>query len=603
MATEHTAVGTVEEQDLDHSKDAATSPGPKRSKPTWRTRPKRASWPIVLSIATLLVMVIVPLAFLTVMSFREGSPALMGDWTLENYRSAISSRTAIALRNTVVVSAVSTAISLIFAILLAWLVERTNLPFRNLAWSILLLPVAVPSILFVLSWTVLLSPNAGLLNVALRDWVPFLNGTSGPINIYGMGGVIFLDSMRGVTTIFLMLVASFRMFDPSMEEASRASGASTFATLKNVTLPAITPAIVGAGIYSFISSMDNFEAALAVGLPGGVFLLTTLIYFSVQLRMPIDWGLGAVYSVGFMIIMVLLVLLYRRIVRHTERFATVTGKGYRPARIDLGRWRWPAFSLVAIFGMITIVLPMLTMAWLSLRPMRAPIRLGTGEELSLATYQNLWDRGLFQDIAWNTVLMTVGTATLTMILCFVVSWVIVRSRGRLSGFVDGLTFLPYAFPGIAIAIAFVVIFLTPPLNSTAIYGSVVILVLALTTQYIAFGTRLMNGAVIAIEAELEEAGRVSGAKQMANMMLITMPLLLPAFIAGWVWVAANAARSFSVPVILAGGSNEVFASAIWNMWQRGFYPRAAAYGTVLVLVLLPFSILMRRLLTRVSHNG
>lgn len=566
-------------------------------------RRRGVSWPAALAVTILLAMVIVPLAFLIVMSMRQGSPANMGAWTLDHYQTALSTRTWDALRNTLIVAATSTAISMFFAILLAWLIERTNLPMRNLAWSILLLPVAVPSILFVLSWTVLLAPTSGLINVALRDLLPFVGGDTGPFNIYGLGGLIYLDSVRGITTIFLMLVAAFRMFDPAMEEAARVSGASTLATLRRVTIPAITPAIVAAAMYSFISSMDNFEAALAAGLPGGVFLITTLIYFSVQMRVPINWGLGAVYSIGFMALMIVLVLMYRRLVRQTARFATITGKGYRPARIDLGTWRWPAFGLVALFGLLTVVLPMATMAWLSMRPMRAPIRLGTGEPLSLETYRYLWDRGLFQGAAWNTAFMTIMTATVTMLLCFVVSWVIVRNQGRMSGFVDGLTFMPYAFPGIAIAIAFVVLFLSPPLNATRLYGTVWILILALSTQYIAFGTRLMNGAVIAINAELEEAGRVSGARQLAVMARITMPLLLPAFVAGWVWVAANAARSFSIPVILAGGRNAVFASEIWDMWDSGFYPRAAAYGTVLVIVLIPLAIAMRRLMSRLSDNG
>ena len=561
------------------------------------------SWPTMLATTALLLMVTVPLAFLILQSFREGPPALPEGWTLDNYREAASSRLWEALGNTLLVAVVGTSFSMFFAILFAWLIERTNLPLRNVAWAIMLLPVAIPSILFVLSWTVLLQPRAGLINVVLRDVLPFLGAETGPINIYGLGGVIFLDSIRGVTTVFLMLVAAFRMFDPALEEAARVGGLNVLQILRRVTIPAILPAIAAAGMYSFISSLDQFEAALAVGLPGGEFLLTTLIFFAVQMRVPINYGLGAVYSIGFMLVMLLMLVTYRRIVRQTARFATVTGKGYRPARIDLGKWRWPAFALVALFGLFTIVLPIWTMVWLSLRPIFSRIALGTGQALTLDNYRELWESGAIQRLGVNTITMTVATATLTMVLCFVVSWVIVRGRNRrMSGFVDALTFMPYAFPGITIALAFVVIFLSWPLRTTGIYGTITIVVLALVAQYVAFGTRLMNGAVTQIKVELEEACRIGGARQMATMLRITLPLLAPAVVAGWVWVAANAMRTFSVPAILASRNNAVFASEIWELWETGQFPLAAACGTVLVVILLPVTVLMRRMLTRISPN-
>lgn len=560
------------------------------------------NWPFVLAVTILLLLVMVPLIFLLISSFRTGTPGNLGDWTLNNYMRALETpETLRALGNTIFVAAISTAISLVLAITFAWLIERTDMPFRNLSWAILLLPIAVPSILFVLSWTVLLSPRAGLLNVALRDVLPFLfEGRSGPFQLYSLGGIIFLDSIRGVTTIFLMLVAAFRLFDPSLEEAAKVGGANVLQTLFRVTLPVLTPAILAAGMYSFISSMDQFEAALAVGLPGGIYLLSTLVFFTVSLRIPVDYGLGAVYSVLFMLIMILLVWAYRRIIRHSEQYATVSGKGYRPQRIQLGKWRYPAFGLVALFGCFTVFLPIIVMAWLSFRPLYAPIMLNSDVALSFDNYANLFKGRELWRVTWNTVSMTLATATVTMALAFLISWCIVRGSVRGRGLLDGLTFLPYAFPGITVAIAMIFVFLNPPLNMLPVYGTVVVLVVALTTQYIAFGTRLMNGAIIQVKAELEDAGSVGGAKPVGVLRRITLPLLIPAVVAGWIWVAANSMRAFSVPVILASRNNEVFASQIWSLWQIGRFSEAAAYGTMLVIVLLPMTLLLRRLMARIG---
>jgi iron(III) transport system permease protein len=566
----------------------------------------RANWAVVLAVLVLVLFVVVPLALLLITSFKEGTPGRLGEWTLDNYQDSVSSSLVFeAFRNTIGVATVATIISLLLAGFFAWLVERSDMPFRNLAFTILLLPIAVPSILFVLAWTVLLAPRTGLINVPLRDVLQFLGVdlAEGPFNIYSLGGVIFLDSLRGVTTIFLMLVAAFRLFDSTLEEAAKVSGAGTFHTLRRITIPLLAPAILAAAMYSFISSLDQFEAALAAGLPGQIFLLPTLIFFTVQLRSPADYGLSAVYSVYFMLLMILLLFVYRRIVSKSERFVTVTGKAYRPEPVPLGKWRYPAFAAVALFGVATVLLPAAVLAWLSLLPPNTALTLGNGAPLSLDIYANIFTNPRTITIAWNTLVMLAVTATITMGIAFLVSWAIVRGKGRARGLLDGLSFLPYAFPGVTVAIALIFVFLNPPGNYFRIYGSISILVLGLTVIYIAFATRLMNGAIAQIGKELEEAGRTSGATQLAVMRRITLPLLTPAFIAGWIWVASHAMRSFSVPLVLSSQRNQVIAPEIWRVWQRGYLSEAAAYGVILMIILIPITVWMRRLMGSLEVGG
>jgi iron(III) transport system permease protein len=566
----------------------------------------RGNWAVVLAVLVLVVFVVVPLALLLITSFREGTPGRLGEWTLSNYSDAFTTSLVFeAFRNTIGVATVATVFSLLAAGFFAWLVERSDMPFRNFAFTILLLPIAVPSILFVLAWTVLLAPRMGMMNLPLRDLLQALGLqlTEGPFNIYSLGGVIFLDSLRGVTTIFLMLVAAFRLFDSTLEEAAKVSGAGTFETLRRITIPLLAPAILAAAMYSFISSLDQFEAALAAGLPGQVFLLPTLIFFTVQLRSPADYGLSAVYSVFFMLLMLLLLIVYRRIVSKSERFVTVTGKAYRPEPVPLGRWRYPAFAAVALFGVATVLLPAGILAWLSLLPPNTAPVLGTEAELSLDIYAHIFSNPRVLTIASNTLIMLAATATITMAIAFLVSWAIVRGRGRARGLLDGLSFLPYAFPGVTVAISLIFVFLNPPGNYFRIYGSLSILVLGLTIIYIAFATRLMNGAIAQIGKELEEAGRTSGATQLAVMRRITLPLLMPAFIAGWIWVASHAMRSFSIPLVLSSQKNAVIAPEIWRVWQRGYLSEAAAYGVILMIILIPITVWMRHLMGSLEVGG
>jgi iron(III) transport system permease protein len=229
--------------------------------------------------------------------------------------------------------------------------------------------------------------------------------------------------------------------------------------------------------------------------------------------------------------------------------------------------------------------------------------LGTQARLSFDIYAAIFSNPRVITIAWNTFVMLAATATITMAIAFLVSWAIVRGKGRARGLLDGLSFLPYAFPGVTVAISLIFVFLNPPGNYFRIYGTLSILVLGLTVIYIAFSTRLMNGAIAQVGKELEEAGRTSGATQLAVMWRITLPLLMPAFIAGWIWVASHAMRSFSIPLVLSSQRNAVIAPEIWRVWQRGYLSEAAAYGVILMIILIPITVWMRRLMGSLEIGG
>lgn len=564
----------------------------------------RANALYIVVIALVLFLVIVPISRLIISSFQLGHPAFPDGWSALNYEAAFTTEDFYTtLARTFWIAGAGTAISISLAVLLAWLVERTDMPFRNLAWVIILVPMAIPAILFAMGWNLLLAPKSGAINVFLRDFFSIfgLSADEGPINVYSVGGLIFLDAIRGVTTIFLMVVGSFRMMDPTLEEAARVSKASRMVTFFKVTLPAMSPAILAAGMYSFILSMESFEAALAVGLPGGVFVLSTLIYFTTRIQPPPDYGLGAVFGVIFMLIMLVLLIFYRRAVSHSERFSTITGKGFRPRVISIGKWRWPAFCLFVVYFVIAVLLPFAILLWTSLMP---SYRVPSFEVLNLLTFKHFIT--VFNDpqvykVVWNTLLLMLITATATMLLAFFVSWMIVRGRGFGKGALDLLVFIPLAVPGIVIAMALLLAYLTPPLSYTGIYGTIWILVIGLAVSYLPFCTRLMNGAIVQIHKDLEQAARVSGVKLLRTLLFITLPLLLPAFVAGWIWVAVHALRSFAIPLMLAGRKNQVFAVLLWEYWEKSI-PVACAMGVLLIIALIPLTLLLRKFISQLSRQ-
>jgi iron(III) transport system permease protein len=553
-------------------------------------------------IAILLWLIVIPLGQMMVSSFRTGHPIAPGPFTFKNYLAAyLNPLTYRMIFNTVLFAGAGTAITVAIAVLFAWLIERTDMPQRDLCWSLLLVPMAMPGLLFSMAYVFLLSPKSGIINVFLRGALGTLGIelSEGPVNIYSLGGMIFLDGIRGVTTVFLLVAGAFRMMDPQLEEASWVTGARNWTTLRRVTLPVLLPALLAAVIYEFSSSMESFEAPLVVGLPGGVYVYSTMIYISTREPLP-NYGLGATFACSYVLMGAALAYFYQRaILRQSERFATVTGKGYRPRVISLGRWRYPALGCFLLYFFLSVLLPLGVLVWTSLLPSYRPPSMEALSRVSSNNYRLILTEPNVLRTAWNTLVVTTVTATATVAIAFSVSWLVVRTKMRGRFALDGLTFASHAVPGVVVALSFILLYLQPPFRSLGLYGTLWIVSMALITQYIAFASRTTNAAITQIHKELEEAGEVSGAGRLRIMWQITCPLIGPALVAAWIWVAVHAVRAFSIPLFLASRENRTLAVMLWHFWdEEGNQPAAAALGVLFILFLTVVTFAGRALITR-----
>ncbi|MBI2988155.1 MAG: iron ABC transporter permease [Deltaproteobacteria bacterium] len=559
----------------------------------------------LLSVGFALWLILAPLILLLIFSFRQGNPWQPGSFTLQHYIDAYSSPQAYTMfLNTVVLALASTFLSLSIAVFFAFLTERTDMPFRNVAWGLMLVPMAVPGLLFGVSWTFLLSPKVGLVNVWLRSFLSLFGiaMSEGPLNIFSLWGMVFLEGIRGVTTIFLMIAGAFRAMDPSMEEAARVSGASSRATFFRVSIPLLTPPLFAAGIYSFMSSLESLEIPMIIGFPAGIYVFPTYIFFSVQRFAPPRYGISAALGATYLVVSVILVYWYQRVARETNRFATITGKGYRPRLVHLGKWRYPAFCAFLLYFVLTIALPTFILLWRSLVRFYVIPSWAALAQVSLKQYWDVLNEERVLLALINTVIIGIATATLTMLLSLIVAWVIVRGKSRGRSLLDGLTFLPHSIPGVVIALALIILYLQPPLSYLPIYGTIWFIVLGLAASYIAFGSRTMNGALIQIHRELEEAGQVSGVQWGTILRRIIFPLLLPAFVSGWIWVASHSLRSFSIPLMLGTRTSKVLSVIMWDLWEQGRAGPTAALGVMLIIALAFFTVTGRWLVSLLSRQ-
>jgi iron(III) transport system permease protein len=341
------------------------------------------------------------------------------------------------------------------------------------------------------------------------------------------------------------------------------------------------PGILAAFVYSLTSSLETFEVPAIMGLPGNIYLLSTKIYL---LNKTDDGAIASSIGVVFILLAVVFVAMYSRLTRRIERYSTVTGKAYRPRVMRIGTFRYVATALVWLYLAVVVLAPFLVMLWASIQPYYAvpsPQALG---RITLDAYAFVFTQPSAATALINTLLLAIAAPTITMLLCTLVSWYVVRSRMRGKRLLDVLAFLPNSIPSIMIALALVYLFLTVPWRLVPIYGTVWIITLAVVTRYLAFGSRTMHGAVLQLHHDLEEAAQVGGVSWGNAMRYIVLPLLFPSIVSGWVFVALHAVRETTMALMLYSPSSRVISLLMWDTWQSGDVNKATATGVVLMLV-------------------
>ncbi|MGH7931351.1 MAG: ABC transporter permease [Candidatus Binatia bacterium] len=551
----------------------------------------------------LTVLVVVPVIFMVAASMRpEGVlPFAPGIVTFSSYVQAYTgSDSAAIIRNTLLYAGLGVVFALPVAFAFAFLTERTDMPLRNAMYVLMFIPMSTPVFATALGWVLLLGPRGGTINVYLRMLIGS-DAPNGPFNIFSMEGLIFVHVLGMVPTMWLFLTAVLRRMDPLLEEAALASGASRWQVLRSVTAPLMRPGVAAVGIYFFLSGLESLELPLALGPSAGIDLLSTKIYFSLvpSSDLGVNYGIPAAFGMLGLAMGVMGTILYLHLVRQSSNYAVITGKGYRPRLIQLGRWKYVATAAILLFIIAKVLLPFAVLVYASfLRFYVPPIKTYFPDiSWTLLNYQQLFDYRFFGSYFVNTVIVAVQAATLTMLLVSFIGWLAVRKPGRLTQLINTVAFMPLAIPGTISTLSIFLMFVGTPLH-----GTLVLLTLAFLARYLAFGTRLMHSAMLQLHQELEEVSQTSGANNLQTFFRITLRLLIPAFLNGWLWVLVHAAKDFSVALLLASAGSVVVANIIYQAFVGGQFPGSAAMLVVLILFNLTFVIAGRNWIRRAMEN-
>lgn len=547
---------------------------------------------VILVGCSLLVLYLagIPLVMLLYGSVRTapiGEPGAA--YTIQNYIKAYFDREFYLLFwNSLKFALGSTVVSFLIGTYLAWINERTNTPLKKLFVVMALIPFIIPGILSTIAWILLLSPKIGLINLALQA---LLGLEAAPFNIYSMGGMIWAEAIHLYPLVFLLMSAAFRNMDTSLEEASLTAGSSTFETFRRITLPLMRPAMFSALLIMFIRGIEAFEVPALVGVPARISVFTTKIFLAIH-QFPSDFGLAGAYAVTLLVISTLGVLVYQRITRREEKYATVTGKGYRPRVIDLGSWKYATCASAFAIFFLAVVLPVFILLWSSFIPYYGVPSWELAEKLTLANYKYILSYPLALTAFKNSFYLSVGSATLVMLLTSVIAWITVKSKVSGRFFLDNMAFIPIAMPGIVLGVSLIWVYLTLPIP---IYGTIWLLLLAYITKFMPYGIRAASASMIQINKELEEASLASGGTWFQTFKKVIIPLLMPGFVAGWIYISIISLRELSVSILLYSYDSTVLSIMAFDLWEGGQYTYVTALGVLMVLLLVAMAYVARRL--------
>lgn len=549
-------------------------------------------------IASLLLVVVgffvlYPLFMVIYGSFMGGAgPSDPASFSLQGYKTAYGDPdTWDVLWTTIWLGIARSLLSVAMGMFLAWVVTRTNTPWKRALEVLIWLQFFCPYLPMTMSWVLLGAPRVGFLNQFLVWLLPIDKGF---IDIYSYWGIIWVSSAHWASVAFFIITPAFRGMDASLEESARMCGASKMQTVRQITVPLLLPSIVGALMIALVHIMESFEVELLLGYQNGIYVYTTKLY-SLLSNSPPSYAVAMPLTTMFLGMLFVLIFIQQGIFAGKQKqYVTVTGRGFATRPTDLRRWKYLTFGLTMAYIFFSTILP------LGILIMGTFMKI-VGVFIKNPFTLNQWkimlaDPRLLSSLT-NTLLLSFGAATGGMILYFVISYIVVRSRYRLRNVLDFISWLPWGIPGLVLALCFLWAYVggigsfINEYFGIMIYGSLGLLMLAMVVKGLPLGVRAMNGAMIQLGSELEESSRVLGASWFTTVRRIVAPLVAPGFIAAWLLLFSIAARNLSTIILLYTPNSRTLSVLSFEYWQAGTRGASLVSGLILTGVVLAVSLI------------
>jgi iron(III) transport system permease protein len=522
--------------------------------------------------------IITPVVIVLLRSVTTGKLGAAMGFSAENYLRVFADQQIWSLlNNSILYAAGSAALGTGVGAMLAWIVARTNTPGKALVELMPLYPILMPPIMKNIAWILLLAPKSGILNNMIEQ----LTGTN-PLffNAFSMAGMIWVFGLACVPLGYLFLLPVFLSFDPSLEESAYIAGSKPVHTMLHITFPLAVPAFLSAFILNFLRGLRSFETPVLQGSPGGINVFVARVYDSMALEF--NTGLATSYSMVLVVLSVITLLCYIRATRFSERYATITGKGYRVKVIDIGPWKYVTFVAVFLYFMVGIAIPFIVLIVVSMIPyfdydtfMQFP------SNAVLTNYYTVMKHPSFVNGLYNSLTLSVTIAVVTVLLGIVMAFTIYRTRAHGTKVFEFIGTLPLAFPPLVLSVGLVIIFLGTPL-----YNSLWALGLGLFVAYFPYAFRNASGSIVNIHKELDEAAWVHGARWRHVFFKITLPILKPSVGGALFYIFIESIRNVDVAILLTSPGKEYGPVTLFEYFRVGQWAEAAAGGVIYLIILI-----------------
>ncbi|MBQ6365631.1 MAG: iron ABC transporter permease [Oscillospiraceae bacterium] len=538
-------------------------------------------WIIILAIVDfLLLFQLMPLVYMVFKAFYPESQL-----SFETFKRLYTySLNLDALRNTMIAAFSTMIVGTLLAFPLAWLVGRTNLYGRKFFRSLFVVTYMVPPYVGAMAWLRLLNPNVGTINQWLRALL-HLSASPGPLNVYSLPGLIWVLSTFYYPYAFITISRAMEKMDPSLEEASRISGASPMKTVITVTLPLMMPSLISGALLVFVSAASCYGIPSIIGSPGRVHTVTTRIVEYVSLGQQ---GLNDATGMAvFLMVVAIIILFISDVVLARRQYITVSGKSVQPAIVDLRRWRLPLTILVSLFAVIVILIPFTTIFSTSFKIDVGKSMLRS-DNFTLTNWKTVFGRIETINCLKNSLIFGAVAATVGIVIACTMSYLLQRTKIRGRKIPDFLITLGSGTPSVVIALGLI---MTMKGNfGINIYNTAYIMIIAYLIKYLMMGMRTVVSAMSQIHVSLEECSQISGASWLRTMFRITGRLIFPSIAAGWFLIFIPSFYELSMTTLLYSSTTKTIGFQLYEYWTFTSQPMACAmaFGILMIVVILNF---------------
>ena len=532
--------------------------------------------------------VVFPLFLVVLQSFQVAAPGEAARYGLDGWRAAFGEPGLRgALWNTFTVTFVRQLLSLPLAVLIAWLLARTDLPGRSWIEFAFWAAFFLPSFTVTLSWILLLDPEYGLINTALAA-LPFVG--KGPFNIYSFWGIVWVHIVTGSLTVKVILLApAFAKMNASFEEASRVAGASTLRTALRITVPVMAPVILSVLLLGTMVSLQTFEVEQVLGLPFRFFVFSTMIYDLLVTRVP-RYDAATALAVLVLAGMLPLVFMQQWLTRG-RRYTTVTGQ-FQNQPHKLGRLRAPALAFVLALVLVVLGAPVL----LAL--------LGTFMKLfgffnipdpwTIENWKTVLTDDLFLRSLHNTLVLATCTAAVTIVVHSLIAYIAVRTRYAGRRLLDFISWLPFTVPGIILSLALLWLFLGVQVLRP-LYGTTALLIICGVISGMPLGVQIIKSGLMQLGSELEEASRIAGASWWSTYRRIVLRLMTPTLLAVGMITFVGAARNIGSFALLTTSANRPLSILQLDYVAQRKFEEAVVVACIIMFISLGGALFARLL--------